>query len=372
MASTGHSKEITRMSRIDDPSDRELCIFTTCPQSKDLDRADYIRQVIDTARWSEEFNYHGMLIYTDNGLVDPWLVAQIVVENTRSFLPLVAVQPIYMHPYSVAKLVSSIAWLHGRRVALNMLAGGFRNDLIALGDTTDHDDRYLRTTEYTLIIRRLLQGDVVTEQSGRYYAVKGLKMTPPLAPELFPEILISGSSAAGIAAASAIGATAIRYPQPAEFEAAESESLSAGIKCGVRVGIVARESDEEAWRLAHERFPEDRRGQLTHHLAMKTSDSVWHKQLSALGQHPSSVNSPYWLAPMKNYKTFCPYLVGSYSRVAQELGRYTSMGFRTIILDIPPSRDELTHTMQVFRSIKSVPHCSSQQYGSSTPLGVGA
>ena len=143
------------MSRIDDPSDRELCIFTTCPQSKDLDRAAYVRQVIDTARWSEEFNYHGMLIYTDNGLVDPWLVAQIVVENTKSFLPLVAVQPIYMHPYSVAKLVSSIAWLHGRRIALNMLAGGFRKDLIALGDTTDHDDRYLRTTEYTLIIRRL-------------------------------------------------------------------------------------------------------------------------------------------------------------------------------------------------------------------------
>jgi alkanesulfonate monooxygenase len=360
------------MSSIDDPSDRELCIFTTCPQSKDLDRAAYVRHVIDTAQWSEEFGYYGVLIYTDNGLVDPWLVAQIVVESTKSFVPLVAVQPIYMHPYSVAKLVSSIAWLHGRRIALNMLAGGFRNDLMALGDTTDHDDRYLRTTEYTLIIRRLLQGDVVTEQSGRYYAVKGLKMTPPLVPGLFPEILISGSSAAGMAAARAIGATAIRYPQPAEFEATERDALSVGIKCGVRVGIVARESDEEAWRIAHERFPEDRRGQLTHHLAMKVSDSVWHKQLSTLGQHPSSANSPYWLGPMQNYKTFCPYIVGSYARVAQELGRYISLGFRTIILDVPPSRDELTHTMQVFRSIKSATHCSSQGSRSSATLGVGA
>jgi alkanesulfonate monooxygenase len=52
---------------------------------------------------------------------------------------------------------------------------------------------------------------------------------------------------------------------------------------------------------------------------------------------------------MQNYKTFCPYLVGSYSRVAGELARYISLGFRTVILDIPPDRDELAHTMEVFR-----------------------
>jgi len=337
------------MSRIESTSDHTVCVFTTCPQSKDLDRRDYVRRVIEIAQWSEEFDCAGMLIYTDNGLIDPWLVAQIVVENTNRLMPLVAVQPIYMHPYSVAKLVTSIAYLHGRRIALNMLAGGFRNDLIALGDITEHDDRYLRTTEYTQIIRRLLEDDGPVELTGKYYSVTNLKMTPPLAPELFPEILISGSSAAGMAAAKAIGATAIRYPQPAESEAAEREASAAGIKCGVRVGIIAREDEKDAWRIAHERFPEDRRGQLAHQVAMKVSDSIWHKRLSALGQHPRSEDNPYWLSPMQNYKTFCPYLVGSYSRVATELGRHLWLGFRTVILDIPPSRDELAHVMEVFR-----------------------
>jgi alkanesulfonate monooxygenase len=337
------------MSSIDSLSAHGVGIFTTCPQSKDLDRPDYVRQVIEIAHWSEEFHCDGMLIYTDNGLVDPWLIAQIVVENTEHLMPLVAVQPIYMHPYSVAKLVTSIAYLHNRRIALNMLAGGFRNDLLALGDTTEHDDRYLRTTEYTQIIRRLLQGDGATELNGKYYSVKNLKMTPPLPPELFPEILISGSSAAGMAAAQAIGATAIRYPQPAEFEEAERDALATGTKCGMRVGVIARKDDEEAWRVAHERFPEDRRGQLAHQVAMKVSDSVWHKQLSALDQRSQSDDSPYWLGPMQNYKTFCPYIVGSYARVATELGRYISLGFRTVILDIPPSRDELAHVMESFR-----------------------
>ena len=52
---------------------------------------------------------------------------------------------------------------------------------------------------------------------------------------------------------------------------------------------------------------------------------------------------------MQNYKTFCPYLVGSHARVAAELGRYIALGFRTVILDIPPNRDELAHAMEVFR-----------------------
>src|SRR5262249_48120190 len=137
-------------------------------------------------------------------------------------------------------------------------------------------------------------------------------------------------------------------PQPAEFEAAERDAVATGVKCGARVGIIAREDGDEAWRIALERFPIDRRGQVAHQLAMKASDSVWHKQLSALGDHPLSEENPYWLSPMQNYKTFCPYLVGSYSRVAMELGRYISLGFRAFILDIPPSRDELAHIVEVF------------------------
>ena len=337
------------MSNIDSVSDHQISIFTTCPQSKDADRRDYVSEVIKVSRWSEEFDCHGMLIYADNGLVDPWLVAQIVIQNTRRISPLVAVQPIYMHPYSLAKLVASIAHLHGRRIALNMVAGGFRNDLLALGDPTEHDDRYLRLIEYTQIISRLLEGNSSMELAGRYYSVKNLKMTPPLPHELFPEMLISGSSAAGMAAAAAIGATAVRYPRPVEFEAAERDAIATGVKCGARVGIIAREDEEEAWHIAHQRFPSDRRGQLAHQLAMKVSDSVWHQQLSQLGDRPVSAESLYWLTPMENYKTFCPYLVGSYSLIAAELQRYVSLGFRTFILDIPPSRDELAHIMEVFR-----------------------
>jgi len=325
---------------------KEITVYSTCPQSRDVRREDYVRRVLEVARWSEEAGCTGILVYTDNGIVDNWLVAQIILQNTDRLCPLVAVQPIYTHPYTAAKMVASIGYLHQRRVALNMLAGGFRNDLIALSDSVPHDDRYVRTTEYTLIIKRLLETSGLVNFQGKYYSVKGLRMTPPLPKELFPQILLSGSSPAGMAAAEATGATAVVYPRPIEVELAEAVPPS--INLGARVGIIARDRGDEAWRVAHERFPEDRKGEVAHRLATKVSDSVWHHQLSEIGGGPDSEENPYWLGPFRTYKTFCPYLVGSYERTAGEIARYIIRGFRTFILDIPPSREELAHSRVVF------------------------
>jgi alkanesulfonate monooxygenase len=324
-------------------SNRAIKIFSTSPQSSAVDRASYLQNVIDVAHWSEDAGCEGILVYTDNSLVDPWLVAQIIIQNTDRLCPLVAVQPAYMHPYSVAKMVSSLGHLYGRRIYLNMVAGGFKNDLAALNDTTPHDKRYARLIEYTAIIQELLRSNTAVTYRGEFYVVDKLRMTPPLAADLFPEVFVSGSSEAGLAAAQALGAVAVKYPQPAE-----QEPISQDLKSGVRVGIVAREQNDEAWQVANARFPGDRQGQLTHQLAMKTSDSAWHKQLSGMAKEARNGHSTYWLWPFENYKTFCPYLVGSYDVVAAELAKYIDHGYRTFILDIPANREELAHIKRVF------------------------
>ena len=327
-------------------ADAGIRIFSTCPQSKDVGRDEYVRAVVDVARWSESAGCAGILVYADNGLVDPWLVSQLIVQSTESLGPLVAVQPIYMHPYSAAKLVASLGHMYGRRIYLNMVAGGFKNDLTALHDPTPHDARYERLVEYTLVMKALLSSDAPVSFTGAYYQVSGLRMTPALRPELVPEFLISGSSEAGLAAAASTGATPVKYPEPPDQHSSGANGSHS--HAGVRIGIIARQATDDAWSVAHERFPEDRRGQLTHQLAMKVSDSKWHEQLSKLGAQPVSERNPYWLTPFQNYKTFCPYLVGSHAEVAREVSRFIATGVDTFILDIPPSRDELEHIGAVF------------------------
>lgn len=331
-------------------SERSVDLFSTCPASTGVARDLYLGRVSDVARWSEASGCKGILVYSDNSLVDPWLLSHIIIQNTKALCPLVAVQPVYMHPYWVAKQVTSLAYLYGRRLYLNMVAGGFKNDLDALNDTTPHDKRYARLVEYTAIINRLLTGPAPVTYEGEFHSVARLKLAPPLPEALLPGIFVSGSSEAGLAAARTLGATAIKYPGPADEEDRVPDDLP---HLGIRVGIIARERQHDAWAVAHSRFPEDRKGQLTHQLAMKVSDSSWHQQLSARAEENEA--SPYWLIPFQNYKTMCPYLVGSYDRVAQELARYIALRYRTFILDVPFDREELDHITVAFaRALEAV------------------
>src|SRR5438046_9266685 len=100
-----------------------------------------------------------MLIYTDNSLIDPWLAAQVVIESTKSLCPLIAVQPIYMHLYSVAKMTTSLGYLYGGKIYINMVADGFRGDLAASCDETPQDERYTRLIHYTKIHKELQEGN---------------------------------------------------------------------------------------------------------------------------------------------------------------------------------------------------------------------
>jgi alkanesulfonate monooxygenase len=321
-------------------SDRPVEVFSTCPPSSSAHLPSYRQQVIDIAQWSEASGCKGILVYSDNSQVDAWLVSDTIIQHTAALCPLIAVQPIYMHPYTVAKAIASIAALSQRRIYLNMVAGGFKNDLTALNDTTPHDQRYERLEEYTRIIGQLLGGAPVTFD-GAFYQVDKLKLSPALDPQLMPGIFISGSSDAGLAAARALGVTAIKYPKPAQ----EEPGADPGIDCGIRVGIIARPESSDAWAVANARFPEDRKGQITRQLATKVSDSQWHHQLTSLD---ASGRSVYWLVPFNNYKTMCPYLVGSYEEVAAEMAAYFAGGYRTVILDVPASPEDLEHTFAAF------------------------
>src|SRR5258706_380657 len=325
--------------------DHGLKIFTTCPTTLLAQPETCFRELEKMARCSEDAGCEGMLVFTDNAQLDPWLVSQIIIEATDRLCPLIAIQPIYMHPYSVAKMITSLAFLHGRRVYLNMVAGGFKNDLTALNDSTPHDSRYQRLVEYTLIIKRLLESRTPVTFEGQFYRVNSLSLNPRLSTELLPGILVSGSSDSGMAAAKEMGAVAVKYPEPPDQ--CKIEQGDAG-PCGVRIGIIARVQAEEAWNVAYRRFPDDRKGQITRQLATKVSDSAWHKRLSEISDPSNPNRDTYWLHPFENYQTNCSYLVGSYQPVDSELARYMFAGYRTYILDIPPAEEEFEHIGAVF------------------------
>jgi alkanesulfonate monooxygenase len=331
--------------RISDCSHQAFSIFSTAPQSVDFTRAEYSGALRRVADWSEAAGCKGTLIYSDNSLIDAWTAAQIMMAATTRLCPLVAVQPVYMHPYSAAKMVTSLSYLYGRKMCLNLIAGGFRNDLLSLCDECEHDQRYERLKEYTSIVKWLLYDQGPVTFAGRFYNVKNLVMRPALPRDLFPDIFVSGSSEAGMAAARALDAISVHYPSPG----GDYPEHRSGGGSGIRIGIIAADESDAAWKSAMRRFPGDRSGQIRHLVAMKASDSHWHKKLSQIDRQTGDASGIYWLWPFKNYKTFCPYLVGSYDEVSDELVKYMCAGFDNYILDIPVEQSDLEQAVSCFR-----------------------
>ncbi|NEQ71414.1 MAG: LLM class flavin-dependent oxidoreductase [Symploca sp. SIO2D2] len=91
--------------------------------------------------------------FENNQSPDVWQVAQLILQNSKNIVPLVGVQPVYMHPFSVAQKVATLGLIYGRLVDLNMIAGADRRELAMLGDRLSHDDRYVRLSEYIQIVR---------------------------------------------------------------------------------------------------------------------------------------------------------------------------------------------------------------------------
>lgn len=325
----------------------EIELFTTTPQSVEFDRHHFLKELKRISRLTETYGFKGILVYSDNRLADPWMITGIILAETTHILPMIALQPMYMHPYTAAKKIASTGLIYDRPIALNLVAGGFVNDLSAIGDQTPHDKRYTRLAEYAEIIQLLLTSDKAISYKGEFYEIKNLKLQPALSEHLQPEYYLSGSSAMARKTAARLGAKLIEYPEPTADFKNSGRTNGNGIS-GIRIGILARHTHDKAWSDAKTRFPEVRSGELSHMLAKKTSDSEWHDILSSQNGYDLNDESVYWLGPFKHYHTFCPYLVGDYEEVARELSGYLQIGCTTCILDIPVSEIDLQSTLRVF------------------------
>ncbi|WP_328939184.1 LLM class flavin-dependent oxidoreductase [Streptomyces tauricus] len=316
-------------------------LYATSPASAQLSPEEFRRRTVTVARWAEAAGCRGVLVFTDNESVDPWSVAQLVIEHTDRLVPLVAAQPPYMHPYAVARLVSSIAFLYGRQLDLNLVTGGNPHRLRTMSAPLGHDERYDRLAEYGSVISGLLSGgEEPMDFSGTYYELRQARIRPALPMVLQPKIYVAGSSPACLRVAQRLGVNRLSYPRALSHYASDDAEMK---HTGVRLGVIARASSGEAWRVARQRFPPDRDGERNNATRSRMTESRWHHQLFQDVQAGREPDNPYWLYPFQAHKQFCPYLVGSYAEVGRYLAGYLDMGVSTLILNEPRDPDDLHH-----------------------------
>lgn len=210
----------------------------------------YMRQIACAA---DDLGYGGMLIPTGAWCEDAWLVAAALASATSRLRFLVAVRPGLMSPTLSARMAATLDRITGGRVLVNVVVGADPAELAGDGLHLSHDERYEAADEFLSVWRAVLAGEEVS-LAGRHLAVEGAKIIIPGVQRPHPPIYFGGSSPAALQVAADHVDVYLTWGEPLDQVAGKIAAVRAlaarqgrEVRFGVRLHVIVRETEEEAW-----------------------------------------------------------------------------------------------------------------------------
>ena len=308
----------------------------------------YYREV---ATAIDRLGYGGALIPTGSECDDGWVVASALATVTERMRFLVAVRPGIISPTFAARQAASLDRLSNGRLLLNVVTGGTPAELARDGPLLPHDERYAQTGEFLHIWRRLMQGETV-DFNGKYYQVEDARISFNPAQQPYPPLWLGGSSEPAKDVAAEHIDLYLTYAEPLEqvdekinSVRARAQRLGRRIRFGMRVHMVVRETNDEAWAAANEliRYVTDDTIAAAQKRFTAGSDSVGQSRMAALhqGRRDRLEVRPNLWAGIGLVRTGCATaLVGDPRTVAKRLREYQALGIDTVIASGYPHLEE--------------------------------
>jgi alkanesulfonate monooxygenase len=257
-------------------------------------------------------------------------------------------------------MAATLDRLSGGRLMVNLVTGGDPGELAGDGQFLSHAERYQESTEFIRIwkevIARSHEGESV-DFEGRHLRVKGAKLLYPTWSRPHPPVFFGGSSEAAHDLAAAEVETYLTWGEPPEAVAAKVADVKARaarlgrtLQFGIRLHVIVRETEDEAWRAAAD---------LVSHLDEATVEAAQRKfaQMDSAGQrrmaelHRGKFNranvregleiSPNLWAGVGLVRGGAgTALVGSAQQVADRIQEYAALGLDHFVLSGYPHLDE--------------------------------
>jgi len=317
------------------------------------DGFSYIDYLAEIARAAEISGFQGGLIPSFPMTDEPWVISAALARETKTFRFMIPFQPGFLNPVVAARMTASLQRATGGRALYNVITGGGGPSQLWWGDSVAHDDRYTRTTEFLDVLQGVWKGGPFSYQ-GKFYQVEDAGLPDPLSREEYPEIYFSGSSDAALASAAKHADYYLSWLEPLgalaeKFSRAKERTATLGRKnkCAVRVDIIARPTEEEAWREVRRGFENIDPAVLRQYKArLENTESAGAARQRNF--QPKTVNSYRDLIVEPNIWSGFNLLrggqgqgiVGSYEQVAEKLDQLVQLGTDAFILASTPHLEE--------------------------------
>jgi alkanesulfonate monooxygenase len=318
---------------------------------------DYFKQVAIAA---DSLGYEGVLLPTGRSCEDSWIVASALIEATRNLKFLVALRPGLVQPSQSARMAATFDRMSGGRLLVNLVTGGDAEELEGDGLFLPHSERYELSRDFLTIWREVLAKSHDAEPftyEGKHLQVKNSKVLYPPVNKPYPPIFFGGSSEEAHDLAAEQLDTYLTWGEAPEAVAAKVADIRARaakhgrtLEFGIRLHVIVRETEDEAWRAA---------GELVSHLDEATisaaqkkfaqMDSVGQRRMAELNKGKFNKNnireglevSPNLWAGVGLVRGGAgTALVGNPQQVADRIKEYADLGLEYFILSGYPHLEE--------------------------------
>jgi len=308
----------------------------------------YLREIAVTA---ERLGYEGLLIPTGASCQDPWVTASSLITSTSRIKLLVALRTSIMGPTASARQAATLDQALEGRLLLNVVPGGDPLELAADGVFLSHDERYEEADEFLTVWRQILATGEAFSFTGRYVKVENARNYHAPVQRPHPPLYFGGSSPAAHDLAAKHVDAYLSWGEPLAAVAQKIADVrmraarhGRTIRFGVRLHVIARETEAEAWdaanRLISHLTDEDIAAAQANYAKM---DSTGQARMAALhgGQRNQLVIAPNLWAGVGLVRGGAgTALVGAPEQIAERLKEYQRLGVDTFVLSGYPHLEE--------------------------------
>jgi alkanesulfonate monooxygenase len=315
----------------------------------DFGYVDYLSQV---ARAADLNGFHGALIPAFRNTEEPWVLASAFARETRNLRMLIAMQPWFIHPAYASQMAACLQRVSRGRVEWNIVSGGGGAEQRAYGDFIDHDARYARTDEFLTVVKGYSSGEPFTFDGERYRFENG-GLRYPMANQPIPRIYLAGVSDAALEVVANHADVHLSWGEPLAKQkevvdrvrhVISGRGVTREIRIGMRIDVLARETDEQAWTELRQMYSTVTEGK-TFGFGDASSESAGARRQLAIHQGKTAfddlvVGPNLWAGMSKIRGGPGCVIVGSHEQVADRLIEYVGIGVSTFILASNPHLEE--------------------------------